>query len=88
MEKVDIIAPAQCRAARAILGMTQPQLAQAASLGLSTVIDFERTRRAVSATAIHQMRVALEAAGVEFLEENGGGLGVRLRKRSGRKSRT
>jgi len=66
--------------------MTQPQLASASGLGLSTVVDFERSRRAVSSDAVQAMRKALERAGAEFIEENGGGPGVRLRKRSRRKS--
>ena len=52
-----------------------------ASLGLSTVVDFERQRRIVSAEAIAAIRAALESAGVEFIAENGGGPGVRLRRR-------
>lgn len=60
--------------------MTQTGLAKAAGLGESTVIDFERERRAVSVQAIAAIRTALEAAGVEFIPENGGGAGVRLRK--------
>ena len=71
---------AQCRGARAILEMTQPELARAAALGLSTVVDFERRRREVSEEAIKAMRRALEAAGIEFIDENGGGPGVRLKK--------
>lgn len=70
--------PAQCRAARALVDLTQPQLAEAASLGLSTLVDFERSRRAVSANATAAIRAALEAAGVEFT--NGDRPGVRLRK--------
>jgi transcriptional regulator with XRE-family HTH domain len=72
--------PSQCRAARSLLDMTQSQLANAAELGLSTVVDFERERRSVSEEAAHALRNALEIAGVEFIDENGGGLGVRLRK--------
>jgi transcriptional regulator with XRE-family HTH domain len=79
-ETVDISA-AQCRGARALLNMTQPQLASASQLGLSTIVDFERARRSVSSDAIQAMRKALERAGVEFIGENGGGSGVRLRKR-------
>jgi transcriptional regulator with XRE-family HTH domain len=79
-EDVDFT-PAQCRAARALLDLTQPQLAEASSLGLSTIVDFERERRAVSAQATTAMRAALEAAGVVFIAENGGGIGVRLRAR-------
>lgn len=59
--------------------MTQAQLAKAAGLGQSTVIDFEKERRVVSDQALGAIRAALEAAGVEFIPENGGGPGVRLR---------
>jgi len=72
--------PAQCRGARALLDMTQPQLAALAKLGLSTIVDFERERRTVSEEAVDKMQRALAAAGIEFIEENGGGAGVRLRK--------
>jgi transcriptional regulator with XRE-family HTH domain len=61
--------------------MTQPELASAAGLGLSTIVDFEKTRRPVSKEAMNLIRRALEGAGVEFIDENGGGPGVRLRKR-------
>lgn len=73
--------PEQCRSARALLGLTQPQLARAAGLGLSTIVDFERERRMISEQANGAIRVALEQAGVQFIDENGGGPGVRLRKR-------
>ncbi|WP_307726155.1 helix-turn-helix domain-containing protein [Sinorhizobium fredii] len=63
--------PSQCRAARALLDWTQPQLATAAGLGLSTVVDFEKERRAVSAEATAAMRAALEAAGIEFINGTG-----------------
>ena len=58
--------------------MTQPQLAEAAGLGLSTVVDYERTRRNVSPDAVGAIRSALEAAGVEFT--NGDQPGVRLKR--------
>ena len=76
------ISPAQVRAARALLGMTQGQLAKAAGLGLSTVVDFEKGRRQVSDETVEAIRRALERAGVEFIHENGAGEGVR---RKGRK---
>jgi transcriptional regulator with XRE-family HTH domain len=75
------MSPAQCRAARAILNMTQPRLGQIAKLGLSTIVDFEKTRRQVSDEAIDAIQTALERSGVEFISENGGGAGVRLRNR-------
>lgn len=74
------ISAAQCRAARALLEVTQPELAKAANLGLSTVVDFERSRREVSDEANGKMGATLERMGVEFLDENGGGVGVRFRR--------
>lgn len=71
-----LIMPAQCRAARALLDWTQPDLAEASGLGLSTVVDFERERRQVSEEAVSAIRRALEYNGVEFT--NGGRPGVRL----------
>jgi predicted transcriptional regulator len=82
------IKPAQCRAGRALLDITQTELAHAAELGLSTVVDFERERRQVSQEAVEAIQNALERSGVEFIDENGGGPGVRLRKRSPRTFRT
>jgi transcriptional regulator with XRE-family HTH domain len=60
------ITPAQCRAARALLGITQFELAEAAGLGLSTVVDFEKQRRQVSRHAIKAVQDALKRAGVAF----------------------
>jgi DNA-binding transcriptional regulator YiaG len=77
---------AQCRAGRALLDMTQSQLAELAKLGLSTVVDFEKGRRQVSQAAVETIQSALQRAGVDFIEENGGGPGVRLRKRRQKKS--
>jgi DNA-binding XRE family transcriptional regulator len=74
------ITAGQCRAARALLDITQPELAEAAGLGLSTIVDFEKSRRDVSRTAVHAMREALEKAGIQFIAKNGGGPGVRLRQ--------
>jgi transcriptional regulator with XRE-family HTH domain len=71
--------PAQCRAARALLDMTQTRLAESAELGLSTVVDFEKNRRTVSENALAAIRAALEAAGAVFI----GDTGVKLRKDEG-----
>jgi len=84
-ENVDFLSSAQCRAARGLVGLTQPALAKSAGLGLSTIVDFERSRRFVSGEAVKSIRAALERAGVEFISENGGGPGVRLRKPGERK---
>lgn len=79
---LNVMTPAQCRAARALLDWTQPRLATAANLGLSTVVDFEKDRRAVSDDSLAAIRTALEAAGVLFIDQNGNGPGVRLRDRT------
>jgi predicted transcriptional regulator len=78
---VGSMSPAQCRAGRALLEITQTQLAKSAGLGLSTVVDFEKRRRDVSIESVESMFQALVRAGVEFVDENGGGHGVRFRKR-------
>jgi DNA-binding XRE family transcriptional regulator len=72
--------PAQSRAARALLEMNQSVLAKSAGLGLSTIVDFEKERREVSEEAVLAIKAAFERAGIEFIAENGGGEGVRLRK--------
>lgn len=76
--------PAQCRAARALIGWTQTHTASVAGLGVSTVADFELDRREVSAAAVDALRVALEKAGVVFIDENGMGAGVRLKAKKAR----
>jgi transcriptional regulator with XRE-family HTH domain len=77
---VDFMTPAQSRAARALLELNQCDLAQNAGVGLSTIVDFEKGRRQVSQATIIAIEAAFERAGVQFIEENGGGEGVRLRK--------
>ena len=67
--------------------MTQTQLAVLAGIGLSTVVDFEKERRQVSAAAVEAIQTALKRAGVEFIDENGMDAGVRLRKRQQKKTR-
>jgi transcriptional regulator with XRE-family HTH domain len=72
------ITPAQCRAGRALVDLTQRQLAEAAGLSVSTLKDFEGSLRTVSGHLTTAIRRALEEAGVEFM--NGDEPGVRLRK--------
>jgi transcriptional regulator with XRE-family HTH domain len=76
--------PAQCRAGRALLGITQSQLARAAKLGLSTVVDFEKERRVVSEEAVKAIQTALQRAGIEFMDGNEAKEGVLLRRRQKR----
>lgn len=73
--------PAQIRAARAILGLSQPELAALADISTMTLKRAEGTGQPpASAEAMKKIGAALEAAGAQFIEENGGGAGVRLRK--------
>jgi len=76
-----MITPAQCRAARALLGWSQQDLATSAKVGLVTVHQLEAGTSQPRHATVDVVRRALEAAGVEFIDENGGGPGVRLRKR-------
>ena len=69
----------QCRAGRALIEWSQQQLSQAASIDLQTVSDFEKRFRSPDETTRRRLRAALEAAGVVFIPENGGGAGARLK---------
>ena len=72
---------AQCKMARAALGWGVRDLATAAQVSTQTVTRFERGDRLKEPT-IDILRSALEAAGIVFIPENGGGAGVRFRKPS------
>ncbi|MCA1939355.1 MAG: transcriptional regulator [Caenispirillum bisanense] len=76
------ISGAQLRAARALVRWSARELSEKAGVGLATVQRAEAVDGEPPTTVGNQklMRQALEAAGVEFIEENGGGPGVRLRK--------
>lgn len=74
------ITPAQSRAGRALLDWSQVSLAKASNLGESTIKNFEAGRTIPTINNLAAIRAALEAAGVEFIPENGGGAGVRLKK--------
>jgi transcriptional regulator with XRE-family HTH domain len=69
----------QCRAARGLLGISQRELADAASVSLSAILDFETGTRNPRAATLAALRRAFEDAGVVFIPINGGGQGVRLR---------
>ncbi|WP_205602462.1 helix-turn-helix domain-containing protein [Chelativorans alearense] len=68
----------QCRMARAALGLGVRELAKIADVSPNTVARLERGEDMREST-VDTIRTALEAAGVEFIAENGGGAGVCLR---------
>jgi hypothetical protein len=72
----------QIRAARAVLRWSAEDLSRKSSVSLRTIRRAELTERLTSLTAANDLAVrrVFEAAGVEFIDENGGGPGVRLRK--------
>ena len=80
----EMISGAQLRAARGLLDWSQPQLAYAAGLSISTVKRAERDLGAgLSSNAYCKIESALMRAGIVFLmHDRGGGPGVRLRNQS------
>lgn len=72
------MAPVQCKMARVALGWGVRELAIAAQVSANTVTRLERGEDLKPRT-VAAIRQALEAAGIEFIDPNGGGPGVRLR---------
>jgi transcriptional regulator with XRE-family HTH domain len=86
-----MITSAQCRAARGLLDWTQQELADRAGVGIVTVRQVEAGLTEPRRATLEVMKRALETAGVEFIDENSSGPGVRLRKpqrKKGKRSRT
>ena len=75
-----MISPMQCRAARGLLDWSQQELADRAQVGIVTIRQLEAGSNVPRRSTLQVVRTAFEAAGVVFIEENGGGPGVRLRK--------
>ncbi len=73
----------QCRAARNALGWSLGALAEKTALAERTISDFEREVRTPQKSTLNLLRTTLEATGIEFIDENGGGPGIRLAKISG-----
>ena len=80
--EITSVSAGQLRAARGLIGWSQTDLARRAGLSLPTVKRVENDLGIrVSSEARTKLRQALEAANIEFIDENGGGPGVRLRNR-------
>ena len=77
------ISGSQCRAARALLAWTQDELSSRSAVAKKTIADFETGKRKPYDRTLVDIRAALEAGGVAFVDPNGMGPGVRLRDRAG-----
>ena len=63
-----------------MLGLSQADLEAASRVAKKSIADFEREATKPQPRTLDALQTALEAAGVQFISENGGGAGVRLRK--------
>ena len=80
-----MISPKQIKAARLFLDWEQKDLAAASGLSLPTIQRMEKLGIERSSVAnAEKLQRALEAAGIEFIAENGGGAGLRLKARARR----
>jgi len=80
--QIPALTSAQIRGARALLRWNAVDLARESSVGVNTIRRAEVAENGTSLTAANELAIrrALEAAGIEFIDENGGGPGVRLRE--------
>jgi transcriptional regulator with XRE-family HTH domain len=77
---VTAITPAQCRAARGPLGWNQKELAEKAGISAVAVDHFETGISEPRRSTLDVVRRAFERVGVVFIDENGGGAGLRFKK--------
>ena len=87
-EKKEPLTGFQIRAARALVKWSAEGLAQQSSVSLRTIRRAELSDHQTSMTAPNDLAIrrAFEGAGIDFIDENGGGPGVRLRKRHQKKT--
>ena len=79
---IDKLSPMQCRMGRAALEWTAAELAKRSKVGVTTISRFESGLTSPTHSTLAAMQRTMEEGGVEFIPENGGGAGVRLRERS------
>lgn len=75
-----MINPAQCRAARGLLKWSQIDLARESEITSVTIRNFENEKTMPQKGTLVILELTFDEAGVEFIPENGGGAGVRLKK--------
>lgn len=74
-----MITYSQCRAARALTEITCDMLAERSGVDAADIADFERKLVELDDASIQKLQTALESFGAQFIAENGGGIGVRLK---------
>jgi hypothetical protein len=86
--KLKPLTSAQIRAARSLVRWRAEDLAQESAVGVATIRRAELAEGETSMTAANDLAVrrAFESAGIEFIDENGGGAGLRLKKSSKKNS--
>jgi hypothetical protein len=77
---INCLTSEQVRAARAILQWDQKKLSEASKVSIATIKRLEPLSGTLKANpvTIAALKHAFEKAGIEFIAENGGGVGVRL----------
>ena len=63
-----MITPAQCRAARGLLGWTQKDLARRCTMSMRTIITFEMSKTTPTPLNMKTLQEKLEEGGVEFID--------------------
>jgi predicted transcriptional regulator len=84
-----LITTRQVKAARALLGWSQGDLAKQSGISEPTIARLESTEGELGGREDtgEKIKKAIVNAGIEFIDENGGGPGVRLRKRTSPRSK-
>ncbi len=77
-----MIKSAQIRAGRSLVGLKQVDVAKSAGISLTAYNNIETGKSDPRASTLEAIQSALETAGVEFIPANGGGVGVRLKRKS------
>lgn len=75
---MQIISPAQCRAARALLNWSQPELAERCDIHVQTISNFEKESGSPSKTTLEKISLVFESANILFIDQDG----VRLKTSS------
>ncbi len=73
------ITGSQCRAARALVALSREEIANFSGLDAETIQGFEQSASELDGPQRERLKQVLEECGAVFIEENGGGIGVRLK---------